>query len=261
ALTGSFVVNGSPTKTQMVDSAGGRTQLAQLSCCAVVLLVLLFASAPLAHLSVAVLAAVVFLIGVELIDVKGLAEIMRARSIEFTLAILTAAAVVVFGVEQAIAFAMLAAIVDHLRHGYAPRTQVLTRQPGGHWLAVTATAEARTREGLVIYRFPSSLYYANAHKLAADLAAFASSTAALNWFCIDCTALSDIDFTAVQTLRRAIRRFSQQGTRVVFSGTDPAVLNQLTAQGLLRPSSPDCYPTPGAVLDEYEARDRVTRRT
>ncbi len=257
AFTGSFVVNGSPTKTQMVDSAGGRTQLAQLSCCAVVLLVLLFASAPLAHLSVAVLAAVVFLIGIELIDIKGLAEIMRVRRIEFALALLTAAAVVVFGVEQAIAFAMLASIVDHLRHGYAPRTQVLTRQPGGHWLAVTATAEVRTREGLVIYRFPSSLYYANAHKLAADLAAFASSTAALDWFCIDCTALSDIDFTAAQTLRRGIRRFSEQGTRVVFSGTDTAVLQQLTAEGLLQPSSPDCYPTPGAVLDEYEERGRL----
>ena len=31
ALTGTFVVNGSPTKTQMVDGAGGRSQLAQLA--------------------------------------------------------------------------------------------------------------------------------------------------------------------------------------------------------------------------------------
>ena len=30
-LSGTFVVNGSPTKTQMVDSAGGRSQLAQLT--------------------------------------------------------------------------------------------------------------------------------------------------------------------------------------------------------------------------------------
>ena len=40
-FTGTFVVNGSPTKSQMVDSAGGRSQLAMLldgagsfsSCC------------------------------------------------------------------------------------------------------------------------------------------------------------------------------------------------------------------------------------
>ena len=36
ALTGTFVVNGSPTKTEMVDSAGGRTQVAQLTAAAIV---------------------------------------------------------------------------------------------------------------------------------------------------------------------------------------------------------------------------------
>ena len=37
AFSGTFVVNGSPTKAQMVDSAGGRSQLAQLTAAAVVL--------------------------------------------------------------------------------------------------------------------------------------------------------------------------------------------------------------------------------
>ena len=36
-LSGTFVVNGSPTKTQMVDSAGGRSQLAQITTCVIVL--------------------------------------------------------------------------------------------------------------------------------------------------------------------------------------------------------------------------------
>src|SRR6516164_5009290 len=31
ALTGTFVVNGSPTKTEMVDAAGGRSQIAHLT--------------------------------------------------------------------------------------------------------------------------------------------------------------------------------------------------------------------------------------
>ena len=30
-ITGTFVVNGSPTKTEMVDSAGGRSQISQLT--------------------------------------------------------------------------------------------------------------------------------------------------------------------------------------------------------------------------------------
>ena len=43
AFSGTFVVNGSPTQTQMADSAGGRSQLAQLTTAAVVLIVLLVA--------------------------------------------------------------------------------------------------------------------------------------------------------------------------------------------------------------------------
>ena len=67
-----FVVNGSPTKTAMVDAAGGRSQWSHLTTATVVLLVLLFFTRPLSFLPNAVLAAIVFLIGVKLIDHRGL---------------------------------------------------------------------------------------------------------------------------------------------------------------------------------------------
>ena len=60
-LSGTFVVNGSPTKTQMVDGAGGRTQLSLIVTSVIVLLVLLFLTGPLAYMPEAVLSAVVFL--------------------------------------------------------------------------------------------------------------------------------------------------------------------------------------------------------
>src|SRR5664280_3019400 len=91
AFSGTFVVNGSPTKTQMVDSAGGRTQLASLTTAAVVLVVLLVATGPLASLPNAALAAVVFLIGIQLIDIQGMRRILAVRRHEFAVAALTAA--------------------------------------------------------------------------------------------------------------------------------------------------------------------------
>ncbi|MEN8802045.1 MAG: SulP family inorganic anion transporter [Thiogranum sp.] len=74
-LSGTFVVNGSPTKTQMVDSAGGRTQLSLIVTVLIVLLVLLFLTGPLAYMPEAVLSAIVFLIGIDLIDIKGMQRI------------------------------------------------------------------------------------------------------------------------------------------------------------------------------------------
>src|SRR5258708_7235673 len=67
-----FIVNGSPTKTAIVDSAGGRSQWSHVTTAAVVLMVLLFFTKPLSFLPNAVLAAIVFRIGVKLFDFPGL---------------------------------------------------------------------------------------------------------------------------------------------------------------------------------------------
>src|SRR5262249_40934048 len=83
----SFVVNGSPTKTAMVDTAGGRSQWSHLTTATVVLMVLLFLTRPLSFLPEAVLAAIVFLVGVKLIDYRGLAEVQRSQPNEFALAL------------------------------------------------------------------------------------------------------------------------------------------------------------------------------
>src|SRR5439155_22785697 len=50
AFSGTFVVNSSPTKTQIADSAGGRSQLSQLTAAAMVLIVLVLLTGPLAYL-------------------------------------------------------------------------------------------------------------------------------------------------------------------------------------------------------------------
>ena len=116
-LSGSFVVNGSPTKTQMVESAGGHSQLAQLTTSFIVLLVLLFFTGPLAYMPGAVLSAVVFLIGTELVDIRGMKRIYMERPWEFWVAIITAAVVVFVGVEQSILLAIVLSLVAHTRHG------------------------------------------------------------------------------------------------------------------------------------------------
>ncbi|HRF10524.1 MULTISPECIES: SulP family inorganic anion transporter [Candidatus Accumulibacter] len=71
-LSGTFIVNGSPTNTAMVNSGGGRSQISQLATSVLVLLVLLFLTGPLAYLPTAVLSAIVFFVALRMIDVKGM---------------------------------------------------------------------------------------------------------------------------------------------------------------------------------------------
>ena len=136
SLTGTFVVNGSPTKTQMVDSAGGRSQLAMLTTSLIVVVVLLFLTVPLGYMPSAVLSAVVFLIGVELVDVKGMRTIYNQRPGEFWVALITALIVIFVGVEQGILLAMFLSLALHVKNGYHPKNSVLA-QSDGHWIVRT----------------------------------------------------------------------------------------------------------------------------
>jgi MFS superfamily sulfate permease-like transporter len=68
----------------------------------------------LQYLPNAVLSSVVFLIGVKLIAVKGMRAIYDLRRDEFWVALLTAATVIVFGVEQGIILAIVLSLIVHL---------------------------------------------------------------------------------------------------------------------------------------------------
>ena len=123
-LSGTFVVNGSPTKTQIVDTAGGRSQLSLLVMAAIVLLVLLFLTGPLAFMPESALSAIVFLIGIGLIDIAGMRKIFTERRSEFWVALITALTVVIVGVEEGILLAIALSLIDHTRHGYRPKKAV-----------------------------------------------------------------------------------------------------------------------------------------
>jgi sulfate permease, SulP family len=254
AFSGTFVVNGSPTKTQLVDSAGGRSQLSQLTASAVVLIVLVLLTGPLAYLPEAALAAVVFLIAAELIDVKGMRRILALRKHEFAVALLTTAAVVVLGVEYGIVLAIIASVVDHLRHSYSPLNCVLVKSPEGHWQPVPATPGARTVDGLVVYRFGTSLYYANASRLLDDLVALVAYGGPLRWLVIDCAAIGDVDYTASAVLARVVEHVHQHDVHLALSSVLGPVRQQLDRYGITKALSQDAYyDTPGQALEAFHA--------
>ena len=254
AFSGTFVVNGSPTKAQIVDSAGGRSQLAPLFTAAVVLVVLLLFTGPLAYLPDAALAAVVFLIAIGLIDVKGMRSIRAVRKREWAVALIATAAVVVLGVEYGIVVAVVASIVDHLRHSYSPLNSVLVKSPAGRWQPVQVLPGARTEDGLVVYRFGTSLYYANASRLLDDITVLVGQGGPLRWLVLDCAAIGDVDYTASGVLARVIEHVQRRHIRFAVSTVLGPVRQQLDQYGISKALDPAAYyDTPGAAQAAFHA--------
>jgi high affinity sulfate transporter 1 len=241
-LSGTFVVNGSPTKTEMVDSAGGRTQIASLSAAAIVLIVLVFLTRPLQYLPNAVLATVVFLIGVQLVDIRGMRRVLSIRPDEFVVAAISGATVVAIGVEQAVVLAIVVSLIDHLRRGYAPKNSVLVATTGDRLHPSPVTAAARTLDGLVVYHFAASLYYANANHLSTEvLELTADGQPPVRWLCIDASAIADVDFSGQATLIELVGTLHERGVRLVLAAVSPDVRAELDRYGVTDVIGEDAY--------------------
>ncbi|TKB26706.1 SulP family inorganic anion transporter [Desulfopila sp. IMCC35006] len=217
-LSGTFVVNGSPTKTQMVDSAGGRSQLAPIFTAVIVLLVLLFLTGPLAYMPDAVLSAVVFLIGLDLVDLAGLRRIYNQRRSEFWVALMTMIMVVFVGVEQGVVVAIVLSLIDHTRRGYHPNNLLLVPDETGIMSRHPVSSHAQALPGLMIYHFTHSMYFANCHQLVAEVIQLVDkANPRLRWFCIDASAVDDVDYSAGETLRSLHFQLHQKGVRLVMA--------------------------------------------
>jgi len=227
-LSGTFVVNGSPTKTEMVYSAGGRTQLAQITTVAVLLAVLLFITRPLAYLPGAVLSTVVFLIGLRLVDVHGMTSLRMRRPVEFAVALVTAATVIFIGVGQGIAIAVAASIITHLRHSYRPQNTLLVPTHDGAIRPVPLAEGQQALEGLIIYRFGADLYFANEKRFIEDILSLArDADPPIRWFCISASNIGDIDYSGSEALKRVQGELAKGGIVLVLSDVTEPVLSKL----------------------------------
>ena len=223
-LSGTFVVDGSPTQTAMVECSGGQSQLAQVATAAAVAFVLLFVTKPLQYLPRCVLGAIVFFIAVRLIDVRGLREIRRESPGEYALAVFTAAVVVLVGVEQGILLAVVLSLLRIVRNSYRPHTGVLVVNEGDIWQVVPAVPGAVTKPGLVIYRFGAALFYANASLLAEQIRGLVGPTPSpVRWLVVDAEAITNVDYTAARVVGELHQELADRGVVLVF-GRAPASL-------------------------------------
>lgn len=233
AFTGTFVVNGSPTKTEMVDEAGGRSQIAQVTTAVVVLIVLLFLTRPLGFLPDAALSAIVFLIGVKLIDAKGLRELFLLQRNEFWIALATAATVVVFTVMDGIALAVVLSLIDQVRHAYRPRTRVVVKDAEGRWQAVAAAPDRSAVPGVIVYRFEANLFYANASLFMEEILSLVS--AAKEPVCaliLDASGIDDIDYSAAKMLLQLRTELSKREVLFASVAVSEGVLDNIRRYGL-----------------------------
>ncbi|GAB3596203.1 putative sulfate transporter [Corynebacterium faecale] len=230
-----FPVSSSGSRTVLGDAAGARTQVHSLVVILAVVMVLMFAGPVLESFPDAALGALVIYAATQLIDITELRRIGRFRRSELVITAATAAAVVIFGVLVGIGFAIALSILDLIRRITRPHADVLGYAPGVPGMhSLEDYEDATAVRGLVVFRYDSPLFFANAENFVARaLQTVDGSEVPVEWFLLNAEANTEIDLTAVDALEELRAQLEQRGIRFTLARVKQDLYRRLEPTGFI----------------------------
>ena len=154
--------------------------------------------------------------------------------------------VVAAGVEQGILLVVGLSLVRHVRHSYRAHSMVLIPDAKARWEPAPAVPGLQTAPGLIVNRCGADLFHANADHFADQVRELIEKAhTPVKWLVLEAEAISNVDLSAGQTVRKVLEELSGKGASVVFGRVNPDHLAdmrrhriaELTGEG---DSSPRC---------------------
>lgn len=233
ALQG-FPVSSSASRTALASSAGARSQAYSLVAGAVVLAVLLFLSPLLSRTPSAVLGGLVVYAAVRMIDLAGFRRLASFRRRELLLALGCLAGVLALDILYGVLVAVGLSVAELLTRVARPHDAIEGVVPGLAGMHdVDDYPTARTIPGLLVYRYDSPLFFANAedfHRRA--LAAVDEQTAPVRWFVLNAEANVEVDITALDAVDELRGELDRRGVVFALARVKQDLLADLKAYGL-----------------------------
>jgi len=257
AVCHGFPVSSSASRTALGELAGARTQMYSLVALSLLLAVMLFAHGLLATFPTAALGAMVVYAAVRLIDNAAFRRLAKFRRSELILALLTACAVLIFGVLYGVLAAVGLSILDLLRRVARPHDSVLGFVPGVAGMHDIADyPQAQLEPGLLVYRYDAPLFFANAEDFRTRaMAAVDANPDPVRWFVLNAEANVEVDLTALDAVDQLRRDLTRRGIVFAMARVTWHLRVALDAAGLLDTIGEDhIFPTLPTAVQAYRSR-------
>lgn len=251
-----FPVSSSGSRTALGDAVGSRSQLYSLITLASIIATLLFFRPVLAYFPTAVLGAIVVYAAIRLIQVSEFVRLRRFRWSECVLALATVLGVVLLDILNGVLLAVALSVLELLGRVARPHDGVLGLVPGLAGMhSVDDYPEARTVPGLVVYRYDSPLFFANAADFRRRaLAAVAAQPEPVLWFVLNVEANVEVDITATDMLEQLREDLDRRGIELVLARVKQDLLVRLEGAGIAERIGPDrMFPTLPTAVAGYHA--------
>jgi sulfate permease, SulP family len=254
-LVGGIPVSSSGSRTAIGDAVGQHTQLGGLVTVVCTVLAVLTLGPLLAAFPVAGLAAVVVYAATRLVDVRELVRFGRFRTSELVLALATTVAVLIFDVLLGIVAAIALSVLDLLRRVARPHDAVLGIVPGLAGMHdVDDYPSAQVVPGLMIYRYDSPLFFANAEDFRQRaLRSVDEAPVPVRWFVLNAEAISEVDITATDALEELRKELDRRGIEVGIARMKEELREELTGTAFFQQVPADrIFATLPTTVEAYQ---------
>lgn len=227
-------MSSSASRTALAQSAGGRTQVYGLTAGLLVLAVLLFLSPLLTDTPTAVLGALVVYAAIRMIDLAGFRRLAGFRLRELLLALGCLVGVLALDILYGVLVAVGLSVAELLSRVARPHDAVQGLVPGLAGMHdVDDFPDARVIPGLVVYRYDSPLFFANAEDFRRSaLAAVAEQEVPVRWFVLNAEANVEVDITALDSMDELRRELGERGVEFAMARVKQDLRDDLDAYGL-----------------------------
>ena len=234
SLLQGFLANGTPSRTQAAHNAGMRSQLVNVVSGGLIALLLISGGNLFHYLPHAALAAIVCMLGLQLVHFRELRNLWAVRHEEFIVALIALVCTVLFGVQLGVLIAVIVSLMERLRRQYHPHDAVLLRDGVlSEWAAERLGDIKQLPRDVLVYEFDESLFFENVNYFVVRLKrAIRRAKHPVRYVVIDAGAIDDIDYTAVEMLKKLYRSLSEDGIAIAFAHVSPSLRAQFDIYGM-----------------------------
>jgi len=233
AVSGGMPVTGGFSRSVVNFDSGAETPAAGVFSAVGIALVALFLTPLLFYLPKATLAATIIVAVLSLVDLKVVKRAWHYSVSDFVAVVTTILVTLLFGVELGVLSGVLASIALHLYKTSRPHIAVVGELPGTEHFRNIKRHPVVTYPHIVSLRVDESLYFANASYLEDEVYRTLADNQEVEHIVIMCTAVNEIDMSALEALEAINARLAEQGIQLHLSEVKGPVMDALRRSDFL----------------------------
>ncbi|WP_249691499.1 sulfate permease [Stappia sp. WLB 29] len=254
-ISGGYPVTGGFARSVVNFDAGAATPAAGAFTAIGIALATLFLTPLISELPQATLAATIIVAVLSLVDLKALRRVWAYSHSDFAAMAATILATLVLGVETGVTVGVGVSLALHLYRSTRPHMAIVGIVPGTEHFRNINRHKVITGETVLTLRVDESLFFANSRFLEDRLTELVAERPKLRHVVLMCTAVNEIDASALESLEEINRRLADAEVGFHLSEVKGPVMDRLQRTDFLTHLNGKVF------LTQYEAFAALDPRT